>query len=528
MVNQLDRREDGTGQIIRDADDRPIGVRAPDAQGKRPRMYFYKDRRPVSEADAVLLAPVLAQRAKGMVQGGLTVSEWWKLYMDAAEAGRVGRKSKGKPQITTPLRRARFRDYIEPVIGKLPMTTVSSEQLRAIVQKLDAEVHLRGRFYSGEVGAVNGGARHTSKPGLSGKTAALVWSEVTSAFKEACSSKITELKVRADGDNPASSVQGPDRTEKRDQAALYPSEVVRLLSCMGVPLERRRLYALALYTGLRLGELKGLRGKDIDYEHAVIYVRRQERGDVVTARMKTRAGRRSVPLMPQLVPLLQVMVDGDKPLITKLPPREDTAMYVRKDLVTAGVDREDLFTDDDVRQHFTFHGLRHTAITHWAVSGKEMTWLMHAAGHTAPSMTQQYIDKGSAIRGSFGEPHPQLPHSLIAEEKPGRIAGPEAGPQAGNHPKNLGKTVAPPGVELLSEQNPAGFSPPTGLLEPVQTRLEPPSRAQNDSVETALVVAIRLALVEHAFDLAHTLVDALRDHAKSVKAADVIVLKDRR
>jgi hypothetical protein len=45
----------------------------------------------------------------------------------------------------------------------------------------------------------------------------------------------------------------------KQSAYLWPKEAALLLSCELIPLEWRRIYAVALYTGLRVGELAVLR-----------------------------------------------------------------------------------------------------------------------------------------------------------------------------------------------------------------------------------------------------------------------------
>lgn len=62
------------------------------------------------------------------------------------------------------------------------------------------------------------------KPGLSSKSASHIWSEITSGFKEAVSSKLDDLRILPV--NPALGVQPPIRTQPREQEALFPSEVV--------------------------------------------------------------------------------------------------------------------------------------------------------------------------------------------------------------------------------------------------------------------------------------------------------------
>jgi integrase len=440
-------RERGAGTIVRNTKGEPVAVRANTANGGKGTIFYRPSHTPVTEAEALERAPELAALIRRSVSAsdGLTVAEWWKLYLDAAAAGKVGKKSRGRPQMTVPERRARFANHIEPFIGAKPMATIKSDELRPIVTALDEHMRTRGRFYAGEIGRTE---KRNTKPGLSAKTAANLWGEVTSAFGEACSSKLDELRVR--DDDPTKRVQGPNHGDDREQAALYPNEIRALLEHPDVPLYRKRLYALAAYTGLRVSELRGLRVHDVDDEHAMIVVRRQQRdaNEATTTRKKTRAAKRSVPIMPVLAPLLEVLIkDAVDGALVKVPPTEDCAELVRKDLLTAGVTREELHADDDERQHFTFHGLRHTCITHWAVAGFPMQWIQAAAGHTDWQTTQGYLDAALLLRGSFGEPHAPIPVGVQGCPTPSGKSRTEVGRTDRKHANPSGKLATPSGIE---------------------------------------------------------------------------------
>jgi integrase len=367
----------------------------------------------VERAHALAKRLAIRYRDGGYVDqdGGEVVNDYADKYYDAAERGEVGRKNRGAPQVTAGQRRARYTRWVAPVLGTETMSTVGPEPLRKLVRVLDEQIRVRQRFYDNP--PPKGETRKGRKPGLSAKGAQNIWGECTAMFAEAASSKIESLRVRTD--DPTRLVQPPMSTDDREMTALYPSELVALLSHPDVPVYRRVTYAVAAYSGLRAGECRALNKESPDFDHEMVYVRRQLRAAKKLGRTKTRAGRRSVPIEPALRPLLKVLVEvaGEGDPLLRLPPPEDCADLVRKDLVTAGCDREELFADDAERQPFNFHGLRHTCLTHWAVAAKPLPWLLTAAGHSSYDVTQGYIDQASVMRASFGRPHPPLPASLI-------------------------------------------------------------------------------------------------------------------
>ncbi len=394
---------------------------------------------------------------------GETVRQWFARFH--AQCERNGERAVRD-------RRSRYRTWIDPVIGDLPMTgegRVDREAIRRVVQKLDEQIAIRAAFYRGEVEHTRG-----AKPGTSAKNAANVWGELTGGFAAACTSKDDALRVRDADDNPTRNVPPPEKSGKREQAALYPNEIVALLSCADVPLYRRELYAVALYAGLRQGECRGLVADDVDFDHGVINIRRQRRKrSAVDARTKTSAGVRQVPIHAALEPLLRLLVrragvdlakrrDVDPeaapgPLV-HVPPVEDCAERLRAhDLPKAGCDRAELYRDDDERQHFTFHGLRHTAITHWAVAGLPLPQLMAAAGHSDYDATQRYIDVGSVLRAQrFGDPHPPMPEGLLRST--------ERSTEAGAPPKRVPhKGKKPTLSEGWLDSHGAAFATPAGI-----------------------------------------------------------------
>lgn len=456
----------------------PVEVRQPDGSIITKRSRFYGKPSPKSkQAEARFRESVAAMIERGEVfeekapkatstlnrgaaapAGVETVTAWWKRYHEAAALGTVGRKNKGQPQATVRDRRDRFRTYIEPEIGNLVMRDVKPEDVHKVVLRLDALVRERAAYYErvDETEAPKG-----KKAGLAGKTAAHVWSELRSGFKQACT--LGAFKVR--DDDPTERVPPPVGGQAREQAALYPNELEALLACPDVPRWRRELYAVAAYTGMRQGELRALLVGDVDEVHGIIRITRQKSANAAAARRtKTSAGVREVPIHVHVAPLFRRLVEGREAgeHVLRVPNMADAPDKLRVDMKAAKLTRPELWANDAHRQPFNFHGLRHTCLTHWAMTPGATAWSLMAAGHTDLATSQRYIATANLLRaGRFGEPHPALPASLVAAQSGETVApvGPTSDPIStrpghtdrdteGRFKRNLRANVAiPAGIE---------------------------------------------------------------------------------
>jgi integrase len=197
-------------------------------------------------------------------------------------------------------------------------------------------------------------------------------------------------------DDNAASLVDPPRPEPREMRALSPNEARRLLTAAsGDRLEA--LYTLAITTGMRQGELLGLRWRDVDLEGRSIrvtgslqYVPGQ--GLRVSA-PKTARSRRNV-LISELAAgalrrhsdrqrLEQSLVDDWEDNGLVFPNRVGRAMYATNLLdrsfasllERAGVPR------------IRFHDLRHTAATLLLGQGVHPKVVSEMLGHTNTSIT---------------------------------------------------------------------------------------------------------------------------------------------
>jgi integrase len=161
------------------------------------------------------------------------------------------------------------------------------------------------------------------------------------------------------------------------------------------------LYAVAAFSGLRAGELAGLRWPDVDLERRTIHVRRSYDG-----KTKTRSSRRFVPIVDALLPILTAWK-------RRCPRSELHLAFPNRAGRTRGkhdrVFRETLHKVLDAagferprsgrRSHvICFHSLRHSFACNWRLNGGSLEALVRVLGHTSQRMTEHYANIGGYHR----------------------------------------------------------------------------------------------------------------------------------
>lgn len=220
-------------------------------------------------------------------------------------------------------------------------------------------------------------------------------------------------------ENPAAKVRPPLRSDREDKMqTLGREEIARLLDVAGEPW--RMLYLAAVHTGLRRGELLGLRWSDLDLRKGLLYVRRslnrvrQGEGYVVAeAPLKTRHSRRTVDLSPALVEALLTFPAGDD-------PKRD---FVFRSKAGGPIDPDNV--DRAYKRHLTlaglpeirFHDLRHTHASLLIAVGVHPKAIQARLGHSSITITMDRYGHlmPSAFEGVGGRLDALLRKSSINE-----------------------------------------------------------------------------------------------------------------
>ena len=205
-----------------------------------------------------------------------------------------------------------IKNHIDPAIGNIPLTKLTTLDL----QKFYRDLLTGGRVERKE---------SEKKPkGLGPKTVRNIHQIISSALQLAIHQKLI-------AHNPAEGCALP-RVERNEMKTLTADQLAAFLQ------EAKRtgvfeMYYLELATGLRRGELLGLKWQDVDFNQGTITVRRQIsriNGTVVEAPLKTKNAYRVIPW-------------GNRPwLFCKASKRKPTASMCSL-LPTAGPSRRTVF-----------------------------------------------------------------------------------------------------------------------------------------------------------------------------------------
>jgi integrase len=276
---------------------------------------------------------------------GVAAAEWMRY---------VEHDRKRRPSTVQDYRRELAQRLIPEFGAETPITEITTERVERFRERMVAEGTLSARTINKRL------------------------QQLHAVFKRA--QRVFGLQV-----NPVTNAERQPFKRSGDFRALTPNEVA-LLAANAEHDQDAALFEIAAFTGLRLGELRGLRWSDVDWLHRLVHVRRSYTRHEIGP---TKSGKvRSVPLVDQAARALDRLsrrehFTGDEDLVfvnAVGDAIEESAMRRRfyRALKRAGL------------EHIRFHDLRHTFGT-IAVQAFPLTDVKAFMGHADIQTTMVYV-----------------------------------------------------------------------------------------------------------------------------------------
>ena len=257
-----------------------------------------------------------------------------------------------------------IENHIKPQLGKIPLNDLTTLHLQQFYKKLLAE------------GRVERIEAQKQPKGLSAKTVRNIHQIISSALKLA-------IEQRLIARNPADGCALP-KAERKEMQTLPVEQLTSFLreaKDSGV----FALYYIDLTTGLRRGELLGLKWSDIDLEKGDLRVQRQIGridGKIIEMPLKTKNAYRTLPLSADAISVLKIQkckVGNSEwvfPSPTGGPMSPDSVLHMlQRVLKRAGLPR------------IRFHDLRHTFATLALQNGVDVKTVSSMLGHYSAGFT---------------------------------------------------------------------------------------------------------------------------------------------
>ena len=254
-------------------------------------------------------------------------------------------------------------NHIKPSIGNIPLEKLTTMDLQKFYRKLLTKGRVE-RIESKE-----------QPKGLSAKTVRNINQVISSAMDLAVAQKIIPA-------NPTNACELP-KVEHQEMQTI-PAEQLQTFLDEARATGVYEMYYIELATGLRRGELLGLKWQDIDWKNGIIKVRRQVTrvdGQIVEAPLKTKNSYRAVTISQQAIEVLKEQKRKTNDTYVFPSPNggpispDSVNNMLKRVLERAGIPK--------VR----FHDLRHTFATIALQNGVDIKTVSGILGHFSAGFT---------------------------------------------------------------------------------------------------------------------------------------------
>jgi len=197
--------------------------------------------------------------------------------------------------------------------------------------------------------------------------------------------------------------------QTRVRRALTLDELKRLMAVAG---PRKAIYATAVFTGLRRGELGKLEWRDVNLDAACPFLN-------VRASTTKNHKQASLPVHADVVAALRTLRPAEAEPLARVFPRLPTMKRFRMDLAAANIE----FLDAK-GEHADFHALRKTFATHLTLAGTPQRVTMELMRHSDMRLTAKtYTDAGLLPIGDAALSLPSISDCLSQGDSQSSVAG---------------------------------------------------------------------------------------------------------
>ena len=363
----MPKRGQGEGSIRQRADGRweAIITLGRDEEGKQSRKSFYgKTRKEASEKMIAALNELNHGNFKQLSDPNMTLGEWIEIWLEEYKKPAV----RGSTYIST---QYTFNSCIKPKLGNILLKDLKPIMIQKYVNNL-------------------------VKQGLATGTIKKRHSILFGALKQA----MTENLI---SENAASHVQMP-RNEKKKIRVLTVEEQEKFIEA-AKQVTYGEVFILILGTGLRIGEALALTWKDIDFEEGFLRVNKtvsygNSLGNSIPVinPPKTKAGNRTVPLIPSIIQMLKGLkeeLEVKRIIYGKQFNELNLVFYIKNYRYEGSILAPHVARYNPIKKirektgliNLNPHILRHTFATRGLENGIEMRVMQDLLGHTSMKMT---------------------------------------------------------------------------------------------------------------------------------------------
>lgn len=253
-----------------------------------------------------------------------------------------------------------LRNHLLPALGKKPIHAITEDDLARLVRELEGK------------GLKPWSIRGQALTPLSG------------IFKHA-------VRKGWRSDNPVRNLEADEKPAivSRTKRILEENDIQRLIE--KTPTKYAPIIRTAVFTGLRLGELLGLKWADVDFERGIVRVRRQLTQQGELSEPKTASGKREVVMFPDLGRSLRehrlasrFSADDDFVFTTREGTPHLQGNVTKRGLAKAATAVE---LNHSGEPTLRMHDLRHCFASMLIREGADVVFVSRQLGHANPAIT---------------------------------------------------------------------------------------------------------------------------------------------